>query len=168
MRRTSFARWPCSVARAMDLLGDQWTLLVLRQAYLGTRRFDRFQGELGIARNTLTERLERLTRAGVLERVRYQERPTRYEYALTEMGRDFFPALAAIMRWGDRWLDGGSGAPMVLRHRGCGQEAHAAVRCSECDERLALGEVTVEPGPGMAPERAAAFRERGARSVEGV
>ena len=152
----------------MDLLGDQWTLLVLRQAYLGTRRFERFQGELGIARNTLTERLDRLTGAGLLERVRYQERPTRHEYALTEMGRDFFPALAAIMRWGDRWLDGGAGAPMVLRHRTCGHKTHAVVHCAECDGELRVREVTVEPGPGLDAEGADLLRQRGARSVEGV
>ena len=85
----------------MDLLGDQWTLLVLRDAYHGVRRFDKFQASLGIARNTLTERLDRLTGAGLLDRVRYQDRPARYEYPLTDMGRDFFPALAAIIRWGD-------------------------------------------------------------------
>lgn len=132
----------------MDLLGDQWTLLVLRQAYLGTRRFERFQAELGIARNTLTERLDRLTEAGVLRRVQYQDRPARHEYALTDMGRDFFPALAAIMRWGDRWLDGGRGAPMALRHAGCGHRTHAVVRCAECDEELRVREVTLERGPG--------------------
>ncbi|WP_424184037.1 winged helix-turn-helix transcriptional regulator [Actinokineospora sp. G85] len=160
MRRTSFAQWPCSVARTMDLLGDQWTLLVLREAFLGTRRFDRFQADLGIARNTLAERLDRLTEAGVLRRVQYQERPTRHEYALTDMGRDFFPALAAIMRWGDQWLDGGAGAPVVLRHRGCGHATHAVVRCAECDEELRVREVSVEPGPGAG--------QGGARSVEGV
>ena len=149
MRRTSFAEWSCSVARVVDLLGDQWTLLVLRQAYLGTRRFDGFQAELGIPRNTLTERLERLTSAGVLSRVRYQERPERHEYALTEMGRDFFPALAAIIRWGDRWLDGGEGPPMVLRHKHCGHATEAVVRCAECAGELSVRDVTVEPGPGM-------------------
>ncbi|OLR89816.1 winged helix-turn-helix transcriptional regulator [Actinokineospora bangkokensis] len=184
MRRTSFADWSCSVARVVDLLGDQWTLLVLRQAYLGTRRFEAFHEELGIARNTLTERLDRLTSAGVLARVRYQERPDRYEYALTEMGRDFFPALAAIIRWGDRWLDGGEGPPMVLRHRDCGHATAAVVRCAECDGELDVRGVRVEPGPGMDADTAAAFLARaerararrastgpedgGARSVEGV
>lgn len=133
----------------MDLLGDQWTLLVLREAFYGTRRFDGFQSALGVARNTLTERLDRLTGAGILTRVRYQERPARYEYVLTDMGRDFFPVLAAIVRWGDCWLDGGDGAPLLLRHHGCGHETRAVVACAHCGGELSAGEVRVEPGPGM-------------------
>ncbi|UVS76741.1 MULTISPECIES: winged helix-turn-helix transcriptional regulator [Actinokineospora] len=155
MRRTSFARWPCSIARTMDLMGDQWTLLVLRESFYGTRRFDAFQGALGIARNTLTERLDRLTGAGLLTRVRYQERPTRYEYVLTDMGRDFFPVLAAIIRWGDQWLGDGPGVPLLLRHRGCGHATTAVVSCGECGGELTAAGVVVEPGPGMpADERA--------------
>ncbi|GLZ41562.1 HxlR family transcriptional regulator [Actinokineospora sp. NBRC 105648] len=145
----------------MDLLGDQWTLLVLREAYFGVRRFERFQTELGIARNTLTERLDRLTGAGLLERVRYQQKPTRYEYALTEMGREFWPALAAIMHWGDRWLAGPAGPPLVFRHKTCGHETHAVVGCAHCGEPLRVREVVAEPGPG-------AFEVGGARSAEGV
>jgi DNA-binding HxlR family transcriptional regulator len=133
----------------MDLLGDQWTLLVLREAYHGVRRFDRFQSSLGIARNTLTERLDRLTGAGLLDRVRYQDRPARYEYPLTEMGRDFFPALAAIIRWGDRWLDGGAGPPALLRHLDCGQHTAAEVRCPHCGGPLDADRVEFEPGPGL-------------------
>src|SRR5262245_60242931 len=150
MRRTSFARWPCSIARTMDLLGDQWTLLVLREAFYGVTRFDQFQTSLGIARNTLTERLDRLVGAGLLERVRYQVKPARYEYVLTVMGRDFFPALTAIMRWGDRWLDDGLGAPMVLRHKDCGHATHAEVRCAECGGALSSDSVSFEPGPASA------------------
>ncbi|HEY7592018.1 MAG TPA: helix-turn-helix domain-containing protein [Actinophytocola sp.] len=149
MRRTSFARWPCSVARTMDLLGDQWTLLVLRDAYQGVRRFDKFQASLGIARNTLTERLDRLTGAGLLARVRYQDRPARYEYPLTDMGRDFFPALAAIIRWGDTWLDDGAGPPSLLRHLDCDNHTSADVRCPHCGGALEADRVTFEPGPGL-------------------
>ncbi|MGH3860789.1 winged helix-turn-helix transcriptional regulator [Actinokineospora sp.] len=145
MRRTSFARWHCSVARTMDLLGDQWTLLVLREAFLGTRRFDRFQAELGIARNTLTERLDRLTGAGVLDRVRYQDRPVRYEYVLTEMGHDFFPVLASIIGWGDRWLNEQGEPPLVVRHRDCGRPTHAVVGCAHCGGELSDRRVSLEP-----------------------
>src|ERR1044072_946179 len=99
MRRTSFAQWPCSIARTMDLLGDWWTPLVLREAFYGIRRFDEFQHELGIARNTLTDRLRRLVEEGLLERRLYQTEPRRYEYVLTEKGKDFFPVLAAMSRW---------------------------------------------------------------------
>jgi len=132
----------------MDLLGDQWTLLVLREAFYGVTRFDQFQESLGIARNTLTERLDRLVGAGLLERVRYQIKPARYEYVLTAMGRDFFPALTAIMRWGDRWLDGGQGAPVTLRHKDCGQATHAEVHCAHCDGALTSDRVGFEPGKG--------------------
>jgi DNA-binding HxlR family transcriptional regulator len=144
MRRTSFARWPCSIARTMDLLGDQWTLLVLREAFYGVTRFERFQVSLGIARNTLTERLDRLVGAGLLHRVRYQDRPARYEYLLTEMGRDFFPAMAAIMHWGDRWLDDGTGPPALIRHVECGRTTHAEVHCAHCDGALTRDRVTIE------------------------
>jgi DNA-binding HxlR family transcriptional regulator len=132
----------------MDLLGDQWTLLVLREAFGGVRRFDRFQAELGIARNTLTERLDRLTGAGLLDRVRYQDRPARYEYPLTEMGRDFFPVLAAMIRWGDDWLGDGSGPPTLLRHLDCEKTTHATVECAHCGGALSADRVAMEPGPG--------------------
>src|SRR5436190_8958064 len=110
MKRTPFARWPCSVARAVDLLGDWWTPLVLRQAFYGVRRFDDFQESLGIGRNVLTQRLNRLVDEGLLERRLYCEHPPRSEYVLTEKGRDFWPVLAAMTTWGDKWLDGGAGA----------------------------------------------------------
>ena len=104
MRRTSFAHWPCSVARTMDLLGDWWTPLVLRESFYGIRRFDEFQQALGIARNTLVDRLRRLVDEGLLEKVPYQTEPVRHDYVLTEKGRDFWQVLAAMMTWGDRWL----------------------------------------------------------------
>lgn len=133
----------------MDLLGDQWTLLVLREAYSGVRRFDRFQAELGIARNTLTERLDRLTGAGLLDRVRYQDRPARYEYPLTEMGRDFFPVIAAIIRWGDQWLADDDGPPRLLRHADCGEHTTAEVNCVHCGGAMSAETIVMEPGPGM-------------------
>lgn len=133
----------------MDLLGDQWTLLVLREAFNGVRRFDRFQAELGIARNTLTERLDRLTGAGLLDRVRYQERPARYEYPLTDMGRDFFPVLAAMIRWGDEWLADSAGPPTLLRHLDCGEHTTATVSCAKCGGDVSADRVTMEPGPGV-------------------
>lgn len=148
MRRTSFARWPCSIARTVDLLGDQWTLLVLREAFHGVRRFDQFQASLGVARNTLTERLDRLTGAGLFERVRYQSRPARYEYVLTEMGRDFFPVLAAVIGWGDRWLADPAGPPALLVHADCGRPTRADVQCARCGRPLTAEVTTMEPGPG--------------------
>jgi DNA-binding HxlR family transcriptional regulator len=151
MKRTSFARWPCSIARTVDLLGDWWTPLVLREAFYGVRRFDDFQESLKISRNILTERLHRLVDQELLERRKYQDRPERFEYVLTPKGRDFYPVLAAMLAWGDRWLDGGKGAPVVLRHRTCGKITHAEVVCAECGEELKARDMTAELGPGFPP-----------------
>ena len=106
MKRTTFADWPCSVARTVDLIGDWWTPLVLREAFWGVRRFDDFQRSLGIGRNILSQRLGRLVDEGMLERRPYQDHPPRHEYVLTDKGRDFFPVLAALDALG-RPLAGG-------------------------------------------------------------
>jgi DNA-binding HxlR family transcriptional regulator len=149
VKRTPFADWPCSVARTVDILGDWWTPLVLREAFLGTRRFADFQRNLGIGRNILTQRLNRLVDEGMLARRPYQERPPRHEYVLTDKGRDFFPVIAAIMRWGDTWLAGDAGPPLVLNHRTCGHDMRGEVVCSECREPLSLRDVRGRSGPGM-------------------
>jgi DNA-binding HxlR family transcriptional regulator len=135
------------------LLGDWWTPLVLREAFYGVRRFADFQESLGIARNILTQRLQRLVREGLLERRLYQDHPPRYEYRLTDKGRDFYPVMAAIVRWGDRWLDEGKGPPVLLRHRGCGHVTQAEVVCGECKQPLHARDITVEPGPGYPRDR---------------
>lgn len=161
MRRTSFREWPCSIARSIDLLGDWWTPLVLREIFFGSTRFDEIQAGLSIGRNILTERLRRLTREGLLDRRAYQQRPPRYEYHLTEKGRDFFPVLVAIMRWGDRWLHGRAAAPLRLRHTSCGQLTHGELVCAHCREVLAHADVHAELPDGRAPSpalRAAAVR----------
>ncbi|MGW1724213.1 winged helix-turn-helix transcriptional regulator [Streptomyces sp. NPDC002306] len=152
MRRTSFSNWPCSIARTMDLLGDAWTPLVLREAFYGIRRFDEFQQELGIARNTLADRLRLLVAEGMLDKRPYQEQPRRYDYVLTEKGRDFFGVLAVMSRWGDRWLAGEEGAPVVLRHRSCGHDTEAEVVCAACREPLRAEDTSMRMGPGY-PER---------------
>ena len=156
MRRTSFRNWPCSIARTVDLIGDWWTPLVLREAFLGSRRFEEMQSALGIGRNVLTERLGRLVDEGLLERRQYQERPARYEYLLTEKGADFIGVITALMRWGDRWLDRGRGAPIALRHKTCGERTHAEVVCAHCKQPLAHGDLMVELGPGFPKSREAA------------
>ena len=162
MRRTSFRRWPCSIARSVDLLGDWWTPLVLREAFFGARRFEQFQTRLGIGRNVLAERLRRLVREGLFERRRYQDRPARYEYHLSEKGGDFVGVLVAIMRWGDRWLDGGKGPPVRLRHKRCGSLMQADIVCSECRQRLAPDQLGIELGPGFPRSEAvrSGFRRR--------
>lgn len=136
----------------MDLLGDWWTPLVLREAFYGIRRFDGFQRELGIARNTLTDRLRRLVDEGLLEKQLYESEPRRFDYVLTDKGRDFFGVLAAMSRWGDRWLAGDEGAPVRLHHEVCGHDTHAEVVCAACGEPLHGEDTTMRMGPGY-PER---------------
>ncbi|MEU5877526.1 helix-turn-helix domain-containing protein [Spirillospora sp. NPDC047279] len=152
MKRTPFDKWPCSVARTVDLLGDWWTPLVLREASYGVTRFDDFVTSLRIGRNVLTQRLNRLVEEGLLDKVPYQERPVRYEYRLTEKGEDFFPVLAAMVRWGDKWMSGDEGPPILLRHTTCGHTTHAEVVCAECREPLDRRHVRPELGPGF-PQR---------------
>ncbi len=141
----------CSIARALELVGERWTLLVLRDVFLGVRRFDALQRDLGVARNVLTARLERLVEQGILERVAYQERPRRYEYRLTERGLDLWPVIVELLRWGDRHAAPAAGPPVVLRHRGCGGELGERRICSRCGQALERGDVRAEAGPGAAP-----------------
>jgi DNA-binding HxlR family transcriptional regulator len=147
----------CSIFRAMDVLSDRWTILVLREAFTGVRRFTEMQRDLGVARNVLTDRLNTLVDAGVLERVQYQERPVRHEYRLTEMGRDLQPALMTLMQWGDRHLSP-HGPPALVEHTACGHDTDALLVCSHCREPLTTRNVRLKPGPGLsqAAEAAAA------------
>jgi DNA-binding HxlR family transcriptional regulator len=149
MRRTSFATWPCSVARTMDLLGDWWTPLVLREAFYGIQRFDEFQRGLGIARNTLADRLRRLVEEGLLEKQAYQRDPVRYDYVLTDKGRDFFGVIAAMMAWGDRWLADAAGPPVTLHHTTCGHDTEAHVVCAHCKQPLGADDTAMRMGPGF-------------------
>ncbi|MFI0218541.1 winged helix-turn-helix transcriptional regulator [Streptomyces lydicus] len=148
MRRTSFAHWPCSIARTMDLLGDWWTPLVLREAFYGVRRFDAFQASLGIARTTLTDRLRRLVDEGLLEKRPYQTEPVRHDYVLTEKGRDFHGVLMAMNAWGDRWLAGEQGPPVTFRHDPCGHDSHPEVVCADCGEPMTADNTHPRRGPG--------------------
>jgi DNA-binding HxlR family transcriptional regulator len=140
----------CSVARSLELVGERWTLLIIRDAFLGVKRFGDFADRLGIARNVLQDRLERLVEAGVLERHPYQERPLRHEYRLTDMGRDLWPAIVALLQFGDRHLAPESGPPMLLLHRGCGGELDERRVCRTCGTPLDLSDVEAVPGPGGA------------------
>lgn len=139
MQRTSFSEMPCSIARTLDVVGEWWTFLIIRDIFNGIRRFDDLLEHLGISRNILTDRLNSLVTKGVLKRARYQERPTRYEYRLTEKGLDLLPVLLLMMRWGDKWLAGEAGAPVVVRHTDCGRETLPVVMCAECGEPLIAG-----------------------------
>lgn len=125
----------CSIARTLEVIGDRWTMLILRDAFRGVRRFDAFQRDLGIARNLLTDRLTKLVEHGVLEKQLYQDHPPRYEYRLTRKGIDLSPALVALMRWGDKWLAEGE-PPVSLLHDRCGEPLDQAFVCWTCDETV--------------------------------
>jgi DNA-binding HxlR family transcriptional regulator len=148
MTRTDTSGWPCTIARSADLLGDGWVLLVMRQACLGVRRFEDFQRSLGIGRKILTIRLKRLVDEGLLDRVEYQHNPVRHEYRLTDKGRDVYPILAAMAAWGDRWLTGPEGTPLVLHHTSCDHDMQAVVACSHCSEPIHVREMRAKAGPG--------------------
>lgn len=154
---------PCSMARSLAILGDRWTLLILRNCFLGMRRFDEFQASLGVTRQVLADRLSRLVEAGALKKVPYQERPPRYEYRLTEMGHDLHPVLLALANWGDRWLDEGRGAPVEYVHKACGHKFRPTMVCPECGEPVGSRDVTAVPGPAERTERVAARPWQSAR-----
>jgi DNA-binding HxlR family transcriptional regulator len=146
MKRSSVGHMNCSVARTLDIVGEWWTLLIVRNLLLGQRRFEEIQADLGIARNILSDRLNTLVDHGIVHRVRYMEHPERFEYVLTAKGNDLFPVIAALMAWGDTWVSP-DGAPMLFRHS-CGHTAHAQVVCSECGEPMAVDTVGPKRGPG--------------------
>ena len=127
---------PCSIARALGVVGERWTLLILREIFMGSGRFDEIRSALGISRNVLSARLEGLVRQRVLEKVAYQDRPVRFEYRLTGKGRDLYPVLLSLLRWGDRWLNAGDSPPLTLIHRGCGKAIHGELVCDHCGEPL--------------------------------
>jgi DNA-binding HxlR family transcriptional regulator len=138
----------CSIARTLEVIGDRWTMLVIRDAFLGVRRFDDFQRSLGVARNVLADRLARLCADGVLQRRSYQQRPERYEYELTAQGLDLWPVLVSLLTWGDRYR-AEAGPPRLILHRDCGGQITARATCSTCGVVLNPGDVTTAPGPGM-------------------
>jgi DNA-binding HxlR family transcriptional regulator len=138
----------CSIARTLELIGERWTLLIVRDAFLGVRRFDDFQRSLGVARNVLQGRLERLVEHGILERVRYQDRPERFEYRLTEKGVDLWPVLVSLLSWGDRHV-AEAGAPVVLEHRGCGGRVNDRRICESCGAMLGPRDVRALRGPAL-------------------
>ena len=141
MRWDDIDQQTCSVARALSVVGERWTMLILRDAFFGTRRFDRFQANLGITRHRLSERLGKLVEQGVLVKVPYHERPVRHEYRLTRKGLALYPVLMSLARWGDEWMDGGEGAPLEYRHQNCGHKTRPTLTCSECSEPLRPKEV---------------------------
>ena len=151
---------PCSMARTIGVIGDRWTLLILRECFLRTRRFEGFQSALGITRHLLAERLKKLVRQGILRRVPYQESPKRHEYILTQKGLDLYPIMMAIVHWGDTHMVDERGRPLLHLHRNCGKNFDPVMVCSECGEPVLAKEVHTHPGPGA--RRPLARKEMGA------
>ncbi len=148
MQWSELGEQPCSFARTLAVLGDRWTLMVLRDCFLRVRRFEDFQARLGIARPVLTDRLNKLVAAEVLLREPYQRNPLRHEYRLTEKGLDLYPVILGMVHWGDRHtLDGGN-RPLLHQHRACGHDFDPIVTCSSCHEEIRPREVSVRAGVG--------------------
>lgn len=139
-----------SVGRALELVGEKWTLLILREAFFGVRRYGQLARNLAIPRPTLSARLRTLVDAGLLERISYRDEPPRHEYRLTRAGQDLYPAIVALMRWSDTHLTGPGEAPIVLRHHDCGELADPRLTCAHCGGEITTRNVTPEPGPGTA------------------
>jgi DNA-binding HxlR family transcriptional regulator len=149
MRAAELIEQNCSIARPATLLGDPWTLVILRQAFSRVRRFEDFQRQLGISRSLLADRLNRLVETGILRREPYKDEVrTRHEYRLTQKGLDLYPALMALREWGDRYM-ADEGAPLHITHRDCGGEAHVHLTCDRCGEEIGARDTEVAPGPGL-------------------
>ena len=158
MQRTHFSDQHCSVARTLDIIGEWWTLLILRDVFYGVRRFEALLEQLGISRKVLTHRLQRLTDEKILRKVAYRQNPRRYEYRLTARGLDLMPVLLGIMRWGDRWLAEDGQVPVEFIHTDCNQVTLPRLVCAHCGGELTARNLKPRPGPGAAKEEIESMR----------
>jgi DNA-binding HxlR family transcriptional regulator len=149
MRWKQIDTMTCSVARTLSVVGDRWTMLILRDIFLGIRRFEAIQQDLQLTTHRLSDRLGKLVRDGILRRVAYEKRPLRSEYRLTEKGFDLYPLMATMTRWGDRWMAGRAGVPVELLHRPCGQTIKPELICPCCKSKIEAREMTAQPGPAL-------------------
>jgi DNA-binding HxlR family transcriptional regulator len=169
-RRENAMKWdaleeePCSVARTIAVIGDRWSLLILRECFLRKRRFEAFQSSLGITRHLLAARLKKLVQFGVLRRIPYQESPKRYEYILTQKGLDLYPIMMSIVHWGDIHMVDARGRPLLHEHKKCGKLFDPVMTCSACGEPIEAKGVHVHPGPGARKIPADVKPEGGAKS----
>src|SRR6266478_6051653 len=165
MRRKTFAHMNCSIARALEQIGEWWTFLILREAFMGTRRFDAYQRHLGIARNILSARLKKLVARGVLERTVASDDARHVEYRLTEKGRDLFPVLMALMQWGDRWITGSDRVPILVVDRESSRPIAELSVTNRSGNQLRPQDVRILPGPGATVAARARFgRQSGPRT----
>jgi DNA-binding HxlR family transcriptional regulator len=148
MQRTQFGQMACSIARTLDVIGEPWSPLILRDVFAGIGRFDQIQDDLGISRKVLAERLKWLVGSGILERREYSASPPRQEYVLTAKGMELCDLLLVMVRWGDRWTAGEAGPPVLYRHHACGQISEAELTCAHCHQPMRASDVDLLPGPG--------------------
>jgi DNA-binding HxlR family transcriptional regulator len=149
-----FPRDACSVASTLTVIGERWTMHVLRESFLGVRRFEDFRRNIGVARNILSDRLNCLVAEGILRRELYCEHPPRYEYRLTRKGVDLYGILIELMKWGNRWSPNPEGPAVELRHRGCGAVIEPQLACPDCGEPVHAWDLQAVPGPAMAARTA--------------
>ena len=164
MRKASFADMHCSIAQSLEVVGEWWTLLILRDAFLGVRRFEDFVERLGISRNVLAIRLDGLVTAGILERRPYDEARGRYDYLLTDKGRALWPVMTALRQWGDEWIYGDGNEPLLIEHRSCGCVTTAQMTCDRCGELLDVRSVRAVPRPGATSDEVQDVRSTPLRS----
>jgi DNA-binding HxlR family transcriptional regulator len=164
LQRT-YAGQTCSIAAALEIVGERWTMLIIREALLGVHRFDEMQADLGIARNVLQARLEHLVGHGILERRLYQQRPVRYAYHLTQKGLDLWPAVVALMQWGDKHANVPGGPPVRLEHRDCGGAVDDHLLCVACGAKLGPRDVWAHPAGHVPADHP--LRRRRARVTAG-
>lgn len=139
----------CSIARTLDVIGEAWSPLILRDIWVGFSRFEQLQADLGISRKVLTERLNHLVDRGIIERRAYDNRP-RYEYVLTDQGLELVDVLMVMVAWGDKWLAGTAGPPVLYQHHTCGEITHATLTCAACGKPIHGDNINLLPGPGAA------------------
>ncbi len=149
MKLADIGNQPCSIARTLSVIGDTWSMMIIRNAFLGIRRFDDFQKNLGVTRHILTDRLNTLVHEQILYKAPYTETQKRFEYRLTQKGLDLYPIIMGLVQWGDTYMDQGLGAPLEFVHQNCGHKFHPVMVCSECGEPLSAKEVNVQIGQGI-------------------
>lgn len=151
MKWNEIGEQPCSVARALSVFGDRWTMLILRNAFMGVRRFDDFQRSLGLTRHVLSERLKRLVEHGILAKVPYVARQERFEYQLTEKGVELYPVMLSMVQWADKWMDMGLGKPVEFIHKSCAKPLNTKMVCVECEQAVHIKDVRMAEALGDTP-----------------
>jgi DNA-binding HxlR family transcriptional regulator len=165
MRWNEIDTMTCSIARTLSVVGDRWTMLIIRDVFLGIRRFDSMQRDLRLTPHRLSDRLRKLVRDGILMRVEYEKHPRRFEYRLTEKGVDLYPLIVTMIEWGDRWMAGRAGVPIELIHRPCGHSIKPHLTCPTCKSKIEPREMTVRPGPALRKRGLTKQNQTSSRSV---